>query len=291
MNVIVLNPSNINTGTNNSTLTFNFPNSATFKDHEIAVSSVNMYYCWANISSALGNNTFTYNWVVGSTITVYTVLIPDGLYEVSDLNNYLQYKFIMNGTYLINNGQNVYYAEFLIDPNRYAVNIITYPVPTSLPSGYTQPTSNSQTGAVAWVGFPTNNFNPIITIPSKLNVFLGFTGTYTTSQNTSNNTVLSYYSTIAPNVSPISSLFLTVSNISNPYTSPSNILYNIVPDVGFGQLITNKVNSYIWTPLLNGTVSSLTCRFIGNDFSSVNLLDSNITIVLLIRKKPTQISM
>jgi len=289
MNVIVLNPSNIITGTNNSTLTFNFPNSATFKDHEIAVSSVNMYYCWANISAALGNNSFTYRWTVGATNTTYTVLIPDGLYEVSDLNNYLQYKFIMNGHYLINGGKNVYYAEFLIDPNRYAVNIITYPVPTSLPSGYTTPTANTQTGAATWVGFPTNYFNPLITL-SKLSNFLGFSS-LATSVNTGNNTVLSYYSTIAPNVSPISSLFLTISNISNPYISPSNILYNIVPDVGFGELINNKVNEYIWTPLLNGTVSSLTCRFIGDDFSSVNLLDGNITIVLLIRKKPIQTSM
>jgi hypothetical protein len=285
MNVIVLNPSNINTGTNNSTLTFNFPNSATFKDHEIAVSSVNMYYCWANISTALGNNVFSYRWTVGVTTTSYTVTIPDGLYEVSDINNYLQYKFIMNGTYLINSGKNVYYAEFLIDPNRYAVNIITYPVPTSLPSGYTLPTANTQTGAVAWGGFPTSFFNPSINV-LKFNTFLGFTVNFTTSLNVSNNTILSLYSTTAPNVSTISSLFLTVSNISNPYTSPSNILYNIVPDVGFGELINNKVNEYIWTPLLNGTISSLTCRFIGNDFSSVNLLDGNITIVLLIRKKP-----
>jgi len=285
MNVIVLNPSNVNTGTNNSTLTFNFPNSVTFKDHEIAVSSVNMYYCWANISAALGNNVFSYRWTVGSTTTSYTVTIPDGLYEVSDINNYLQYKFIMNGHYLINNGQNVYYAELLIDPNRYAVNIITYPVPTSLPSGYTLPTANTQTGALAWGGFPTSFFNPSINV-LKFNTFLGFTGSFTTSLNIGNNTILSFYSTTAPNVSTISSLFLTVSNISNPYTSPSNILYNIVPDVGFGELINNKVNEYIWTPLLNGTISSLTCRFIGNDFSSVNLLDGNITIVLLIRKKP-----
>ena len=59
------------------------------------------YYSWTNInSSPLGNNIFSYTWKVGSTVTTYTVTIPDGLYEISDLNSYLQYKFIANGHYL-----------------------------------------------------------------------------------------------------------------------------------------------------------------------------------------------
>ena len=83
-------------------------------------------------ASPLANNTFTYTWIVGVTTTVYTVTIPDGLYEIAQINSYLQFRFIQNGTYLINSaGQNVYYAEFLVEPTRYAVNVVTYPVPTS----------------------------------------------------------------------------------------------------------------------------------------------------------------
>ncbi len=113
MNTIILNSSNVVLGTNNSTLTYNFPNSITFDNHEIAVHSINMYYSWCNISSALGNNTFSYVWYNGSTPSTITIVIPDGLWEISDLNNFLQYQFIQNGDYLINaTGKNVYYAEF-----------------------------------------------------------------------------------------------------------------------------------------------------------------------------------
>ena len=136
MNTIILNSSNVVSGTNNSTLVYNFPNSILFDNQKIAVHSINMYYSRCNISSALGNNTFSYVWVNGSTPSTITIVIPDGLWEISDLNNYLQFQFIQNGDYLINTlGQNVYYAEFLVNANRYSININTYSVPTSLPAG------------------------------------------------------------------------------------------------------------------------------------------------------------
>ena len=50
MNTIILNSTNVVSGTNNSTLQYNFPNSVTFDNHEIAVHSINMYYSWCNIS-------------------------------------------------------------------------------------------------------------------------------------------------------------------------------------------------------------------------------------------------
>ena len=89
MNTVVLNSNNIVAGTNNSTLLYNFPNSVKFTNHQVAVQSVNMYYSWQNINStSLKNNTFTYTWVVAGTTTTYTVTIPNGLYEITDINNY-----------------------------------------------------------------------------------------------------------------------------------------------------------------------------------------------------------
>ena len=115
MNTIILNSNNVVSGKNNSTLTYNFPSSVLFDNHKIAVHSISIYYSWCNISSALGNNTFSYKWVNGGTETIKTIIIPNGLYEITDINNFLQFNFIQNGHYLINTlGQNVYYAEFLV---------------------------------------------------------------------------------------------------------------------------------------------------------------------------------
>ena len=285
MNTIILNSSNVVSGTNNSTLTYNFPNSILFDNHEIAVHSINMYYSWCNISSALGNNTFSYIWYTGATPSTMTIVIPDGLWEISDINNFLQFQFIQNGDYLINSlGQNVYYAEFLVNANRYSININTYSVPTSLPAGWSTPTANPATGAVAWGGFPTSTFNPQITIPSALNIVLGYSSGFATSLNTGLLTTLSYFSSVSPQVSTIPSLLLTMTNVSNQYSSPSNIVYSVVPDVGFGELIQSKANQYVWSSLLKGTQNSLTLRFISNSFSNVNILDPNMTIMLLVRK-------
>lgn len=288
MNTIVLNQSNILAGSNNSTLVYNFPTSVRFENHQIAVQSVNLYYSWTNINStSLKNNTFTFTWVVGTTTTTYTVIIPNGLYEISDINNFLQFTFIQKGMYLINaTGQYVYYAEFLVNPNTYSVNIITYPVPTSLPSGWSLPVSNIQTGAVAFPGFPTQTFNPLITIPANFSLIMGYDTNFQTSQNTGVNTILTYTSSISPQIQPNPTALMTISNISNEYSSPSSVLHSVVPDVGFGELIKSIPNEYVWCKLLKGTISSLFVRFVGQDANNLNILDPNMSIILLIRETP-----
>lgn len=288
MNTIVLNQSNILAGSNNSTLVYNFPTSVRFENHQIAVQSVNLYYSWTNINStSLKNNRFTFTWVVGTTTTTYTVIIPNGLYEISDINNFLQFTFIQKGMYLINaTGQYVYYAEFLVNPNTYSVNIITYPVPTSLPSGWSLPVSNIQTGAVAFPGFPTETFNPLITIPANFSLIMGYNTNFQTSQNTGVNTILTYTSSISPQIQPNPTALMTISNISNEYSSPSSVLHSVVPDVGFGELIKSIPNEYVWCKLLKGTISSLFVRFVGQDANNLNILDPNMSIILLIRETP-----
>jgi hypothetical protein len=286
---IVLNSSNIVQGSNNSSLVYNFPNSVKFSNHQIAVQSVSMYFSWTNINSfPLRNNTFFYSWIVGVTSTTYTITIPDGLYEIADINSFLQFRMIMNGTYLINTtSQNVYYAEFLVNPNTYAINIVTYPVPTTLPSGWTAPLANTATGAVAFVGFPTTTFNPVVTIPSQFNLILGYAAGFATAVNTGVGTILTYTSSVAPQVVPSPNALVSISNISNIYASPSSIIYNVTPDVAFGELIISQPSEFAWNDLIKGTINSLLVRLLGQDGQALNILDNNIVILLLIREKPT----
>lgn len=286
---IVLNSSNIVQGSNNSSLVYNFPNSVKFSNHQIAVQSVSMYFSWTNINSfPLRNNTFTYSWIVGVTSTTYTVTIPDGLYEIADINSFLQFRMIMNGTYLINTtSQNVYYAEFLVNPNTYAINIVTYPVPTTLPSGWTAPLANTATGAVAFVGFPTTTFNPVVTIPSQFNLILGYAAGFATAVNTGVGTILTYTSSVAPQVVPSPNALVSISNISNIYASPSSIIYNVTPNVGFGELIISQPSEFAYNDLIKGTINSLLVRLLGQDGQALNILDNNIVILLLIRERPT----
>ena len=283
---IVLNQSNItNTDGYNNTLVYNFPNSFSFPNHEIAVQSVSMYYSWANVNNtSLNNYQFTYTWVVGGTTTTYTVSIPTGLYEIANINQFLQFTFIQNGHYLINAaGQNVYYAELLVNPNRYAVQINTFPIPTALPAGWTAPVANPATSALAWPGYPTTYFNPLLTIPANFNKLIGYVVGPATSQNTGANTNLSYLSTVAPQVQPNPSMYIAISNIGNKYASPTSVLYSISPNVGFGQKITDTPPQFGWNKMLAGTYNQLRVQLLGSNFQPLQILDPNMTILLVIR--------
>jgi hypothetical protein len=309
---IVLNQSNIvNTDGANNTLVYKFPNSVQFNNHEIAIQSVKVFYSWENINAnPLNNNTFLYTWTVGTTTTTYQVVIPDGLYEITQINSYLQYLMIQNGTYLINSsGQYVYYAEFVLSPTAYAVQLNTYPVPTASSftavkdsnnnilyytgntgtpyAGWTTPQANSQAKTKGWVGFPTQTFNPVILMASGSNFYkiIGFSSSFQSSPNTGLNTNLSYQSTVSPNVQPNSVAYISMTNILNPYANPSSIIYSISPNVAFGELITETPPQFCWTQLLNGTYNQLRVQFLGNDYSPLTILDPVMTIMLVIRDK------
>jgi len=284
---IVLNQSNIVPDGKNNTLVYKFPNSVSFPNHEIAIQNITMYYAWENINAnPLTNNVFSYTWVSGTTATTYQVVVPNGLYEVADLNYYLQFVAIKNGTYLINSaGENVYYMEFVVNPNRYAVQINTFPVPTTLPTGFSVPVAEPASGSAGWVGFPTTTFNPQITLPANINVLLGFTTPvpFQTPLNTGVGTNLSFISNTAPQVQPNSSIYFAISNIANKYAIPNSIIYSLSPSVAFGEQINEYPPQFAFNKLLSGTYNEIRLQILGINFQPITLLDPNMTIVLVIR--------
>lgn len=297
MFVIVLNSSNVVNDGKNNAFVYNFPNSVILKDKYIAVSQVTMYYSWFNISSSMGNNILTYGWYVGGLLTYYTITIPNGLYQISDINSYCQFVMINNGHYLIDsNGNYVYYFELVVNPNRYAIQLNTYQVPTALPAGWTEPSN--------WDGYNLTSFNPSVSFPAYFNQIIGWSSTSFSSNfnlgnayvpptaSASNNYVtkdgsgtLSYLSDVAPNVQPNSSIFLAISNINNPYSQPSSIIYSITPTVAIGEQIIERPPNFMWNKLIDGTYNQLRVQFLGIDKSPITLNDPNLTIILTIRDK------
>jgi len=275
MRTIVLNETNI-VGANNNSLIYQFPSSVDLTGCEVAVSNITMYYSWDNINSTtLQNNIFSYTWVSGATATTYQVVIPNGLYELSDINAYLQFVFIQNGHYLVNSGgQNVYYAEMIINPTQYAVQVNTFAVPTSLPVGWTNPAS---------LVFPTTTFNPVLTFPARFNEIVGYAVNFATAINTGGGNTLSYLSSVAPQLQPNSSLLIAMSGIDNKYANPNTIIYSVAPNVGLGELIVEKPAQFNFNRLLSGTYNRLLFQFLGNDLNPVVIRDPNMTIILVIK--------
>lgn len=305
MRTIVLNQNNLIQDGNNNTLSYKFPNSITFRNSEIAVSQMTMYYSWFNITSKLGNNRFTFNWTNvggGNVYQTYTVTIPDGLYEISDINYFLQFVFInapslstsiisptpANPFYLVNSaGDYVYYAEFVVNPTAYAIQLNTFNVPTALPAGWTNP------GATL---LPGQTFNPVITTPSTFNSIVGFSSSFSSAQNQNNaspnpgtttaykiGSTFSYLSTITPQVQPNSNLLVAISNIDNKYANPSSIIYSLAPSVAIGELIVEKPPEFNFNKMLPGTYNELKIQLLGTDLQPVQIKDPNITILLVIK--------
>jgi hypothetical protein len=308
MRVIVLNSNNLVQDGQNNKLIYKFPNSVLFKDNHIAVSSVSMYYSWFNITQALQNNTFSYQWITRNqtlgtdVIQTFTVVIPDGLYEITELNSYLQFIMVQNGTYLIDGTNYVYYASMSINPTRYAVQINTlqFPSQTELPAGYTIPPNYP--GVFTNPAIPvlaSESFNPSIIIPQFFNNIVGYSVNFQTSLNINNTFdpatapsnvtydnatgTLSYLSTKAPNVQPNSSIYFSLSNINNPYSAPSSIIYSLVPSGIVGTLITERPPQFMWNKMIDGTYNQLALSFLGNDLQPIVIQDPSMTILLTIK--------
>ena len=300
MFVLILNSSNVVPDGQNNTLIYNFPNSIVLKEKYIAVSQIIMYYSWFNITSIYQNNLYTYTWTVGGVTTTYNVNIPNGVYDIKDINAYMQWVMINNGHYLINaSGDNVYYAEIIVNANRYAIQLNTFLVPTALPVGFTQPAN--------FAGYPTTTQNPVVSFPANFNSIVGYNPVanvyFSSNANVGNAYVapspnannyfvakdgagtLSYLSNTYPNVQPNSSIYLSISNINNPYSQPSSILYAITPSVAIGEQVIETPPNFMWNRMIDGTYNQLRVQFLGIDKSPLPIGDPNMTIMLTIRDK------
>lgn len=295
MFILVLNSSNIVQDGQNNKLIYNFPNSIQFKDKYIAVSSITMYYSWFNIDSKYQNNVITYSWTSAGVTTNYTITIPNGLYNISDINYYIQWTLVNNGHYLVNSiGENRYYIELIVNPNRYAIQLNTFLVPTALPVGFTNP---------AGLVFPTQSFNPVVTFPPNFSSIVGYPSNFASDGNvnnayvaptasSSNNYVtknalgtISYLSNSAPNVQPNSSVYLSISNINNPYSQPSSIIYSVTPTVNIGEQVIERPPNFMWNRMIDGTYNELRLTILGIDKAPITLNDPNMTILLTIKDK------
>ena len=94
MRTIIFNQSNVLPGRQNNTLQYNFPNSVDLTGAQIAVSNVFIYYAWFNISTALNNRTYSYNITHSTGLITRNIEMPEGMYEVADINAYLQFAMI-----------------------------------------------------------------------------------------------------------------------------------------------------------------------------------------------------
>ena len=130
MSSIIVNSTHIIDKINNSTFQIDFERSVSLQDKHIALTSASLYFSCRNITRS--NNTFSYIWIDD---VEYFVELPIGFYEITDIRTYFLYVMTQNNHIMVNTETNsiICFIDILVNNTKYSIDIISYPVPTTLP--------------------------------------------------------------------------------------------------------------------------------------------------------------
>jgi len=283
---LVLNSSNVSNTSTNTSFKYNFINGGfKIKDMEMCVSSITIPYSFYNVSSYYNNQTFSLIFPTAATTSTVSVTLPEGFYSVTDINSYIQQKCLDNGAYLIDSSGNyVYYQQLVYNSTYYSVQLLLYSVPTTLPSGYTRPTTGIYSGVSS---LPTTAYTPQFVLASSgsISAIIGFKSgaTYPSAQTTTQQSILS---TLTPVGSTINSIVMQCSLVDNPVTVPSDILDSLpIHNSTFGTNITYEPSFEKFISLSDGVFNNFTFSFRDQSLNEIYARDPNVSITLIIRKK------
>lgn len=286
MRPLILNSNNVVPNGFGDTYLYRFPNgSVSFENDTVAIGSISLYYSWYNITSlttgaGYNNNQFSYVWYSAGPPVTVNITIPDGAYEIEDLNAYLQYVMVSNNHYLIDaSGKYVYYLEIVANTTFGKVQFNSYPIPTGLPAGWTAPPgftypAVATTPQLIILPYVQNNFGKVI----------GFNpGTY---PNPAQATAYSTLSQITPQITDINSIIVSCNLLNNKYSVPNTLLYSFAPKLGnFGSLIVESPQQLQFCDIQDGSYTFIEVEFRDQNLNRIQILDTNLVIVLVIAKK------
>ena len=213
------------------------------KVYEIALVNLETYYSFPNIDET--NNIFVYSPDNGNSWV--KIKIPEGSYEIDDINNTIQHEMEKRGHYDEINED--YYIN--IAPNTNTLKSVLI-----LEKGYQ-------------VDFNHQN---------SLAKVLGFTGTkYTEGFHESENVV---------DILRINSILVNIDIISGSYVNGTtkSTIYSFFPDVSPGYKIIESPVNLVYLPITLDTIDSLNVKITDQDYHLLNLRNEKLTIRFHIRE-------
>ena len=213
------------------------------KKYEMALVNLETYYSFPNVDAT--NNNFKYSPDNGKTWS--NIDIPEGCYEISDINLYIQRIMKDNGHY--DSANEKYHIRIKANNNtlRAVLNI----------SGNYQ------------VDFTTSN---------SIRTVLGFNkNVYSASYNESENIV---------NIINISSLRVTCDIIGSSYSNgkTENTIYSFFPNVGPGYKIIEVPVNLVYLPITLNKIPAMETKLIDQNGKLINLRGEELSIRFHIRE-------
>jgi len=287
---LVLNSSNVSNTSTNTTFKYDFINGGfQIKDMEMCVSSITLPYSFYNVSAYYANRTFSLIFPTAATTTTISITLPSGFYTIPDINSYIQQICIDYGAYLIDaTGNYVYYQQLVYNSTYYSVQLLLFPVPITLPTGYSYATAGAS-GSVytTAVKLPTTTKTPQFVLASTGSIasIIGF-ATGTTYPSSQQSTSQSFSSTLTPVGSTVNSIVMQCSLVNNPVIVPSDILDSMpIKNSSFGSNITYDPSFEKFVSLSDGTFNNFTFSFRDQNLNEIYARDPNVSITLFIRTK------
>jgi hypothetical protein len=291
MNTIFLNAQNIS-NIDNTQLTYNFPTTTEFKPGTmVAVQAINMFYSWFNINGMLyNNNKFSYKWwdSSGELTETHTITIDNGNYSIDTLNEALQNKLFLNKHYVSKTTSgttnSLYFIEFISNDTKYKYQLNTYYMPTSAENTssyqYTKPVG------ATW-NFPTvGSTSQVFILDNGFSKLIGFSpGTYPVTPDVKKNSAVG---DLIPQIDPVSSVIVNCSLVASKYSFPETVLYSFTHSTEFGGLINIDPPQYSWAMVKPGQYTSFTISFFDQNFSRMQILDSQMVIGIVIKEAQEQ---
>lgn len=254
---------------------FPFPSTRDMNNAKVGLKSVSIYNSWNTIDPQYNNQQFSIIFPSGASNTTYAITLPAGIYSVSDLNNYLRSYFISQNLYLTNDntGDITVYAEFQLNGTAYSIDFVSFPIPISTPTGYTN----------HGITLPTTTRGPQIVISNNgFKTILGYDiGTYPVSQQ---STVYTKQSDNVPVISPVQSVNLTCDAVLNMFSSNSSVIHSFTSkSAQSGSLIDSSPNEVSFIDCSGGTREGLTFQFTDQLGRPLAIRDPDVNINVLIQ--------
>ncbi len=207
------------------------------KKYEMALVNLETYYSFPNIDST--NNLFKYSPDNGS--NWFDIIIPEGSYDVIDLNNTIQQKMRQNNHF--DDVNDSYFLTISANPN-------TLRSILAIEDGYL-------------VDFrPNNSLRSVLGFKKQV-----YKGSYTESEQ-------------VVNILSVNSILVNIDLINGSYVNESvqPTVYSFFPNVPPGyKIIENPVN-LVYLPLITDTIYNLETSLTDQNGKQLNLRGENLTI-------------
>ena len=250
MNTIVLTNSNAGTKQNNK-LCLRLTTPMRLENCVVCVTDISLYYSWPNIKTTYRNNTFKYKRTADN--KEFDVIIPDGSYQIKDINNYLHHVMKHNGDKEDDKGKypieiyanNIYQRVTAVTKDKY---ILELPIE----------------GLGQVLGFTKG------TQPGDKYVSIG-------PDNEQNGDEI-------PQIERVESVSLHCNLVNNRYVLENSLIYSFTPNLEFGLLLNERPNLAQWRHARNNAdIYEIEVWFTDQDNNPLDIQDPKIRVELQIK--------